>query len=95
MTDPPAAVARDVEIVNLRGLHARAAARFVQTAERYEAEITVTKDGTSVPGRSIMGLLLLAAGPGSVVRVAASGPDAAAAVTALAALVESGFEEES
>ena len=79
---------RDLTIVNKRGLHARAAARFVQTAERFEAEITVTKDSTTVGGTSIMGLMMLAAGPGSVIRVSAEGTDAEAALAALAELVD-------
>ncbi len=85
---------RDLTIVNKRGLHARAAARFVQTAERFEAEITVTKDSTTVGGTSIMGLMMLAAGPGSVIRVTAEGPDAEVALAALAELVDGMFGEE-
>ncbi len=87
-------VHRDLTIVNKRGLHARAAARFVQTAERFEAEITVTRDSTTVGGTSIMGLMMLAAGPGAVIRVAAGGPDAEEALAALAALVDGMFGEE-
>ena len=85
---------RDLTIVNKRGLHARAAARFVQTAERFEAEITVTKDSTTVGGTSIMGLMMLAAGPGSVITVSAVGTDAEAALRALGELVEGLFGEE-
>jgi phosphocarrier protein len=85
---------RDLTIVNKRGLHARAAAKFVQTAERFEAEITVMKDATTVGGTSIMGLMMLAASPGSVIRVTAEGPDAEEALDALAALVEGMFGEE-
>ena len=85
---------RDLTIVNKRGLHARAAAKFVQTAERYEAEITVTKDVTTVGGTSIMGLMMLAASPGSVIRVTAEGPDAEPALDALDALVADYFGEE-
>ncbi len=85
---------RDLVIANKRGLHARAAARFVQCAERYDAEITVTKDATTVGGTSIMGLMMLAAGPGAVIRISAAGPDAAPALAALAALVEAMFGEE-
>jgi phosphocarrier protein HPr len=85
---------RDLTIVNKRGLHARAAARFVQTAERFEAEITVTKDSTTVGGTSIMGLMMLAAGPGSVIRITAAGPDAEMALAALAELVDGMFGEE-
>jgi len=85
---------RDLTIVNKRGLHARAAAKFVQTAEQFEAEITVTKDATTVGGTSIMGLMMLAAGPGSVITVSADGPDAENALDALAALVDGMFGEE-
>lgn len=85
---------RDLTIVNKRGLHARAAARFVQTAERFNAEITVTRDSTTVGGTSIMGLMMLAASPGSVIRITADGPDAEAALDALADLVAGMFGEE-
>jgi len=85
---------RDLTIINKRGLHARASARFVQTAERFDAEITVTKDSTSVGGTSIMGLMMLAASPGSVIRISAEGPEAAAALDALADLVADCFGEE-
>jgi phosphocarrier protein len=84
---------RDLTIVNKRGLHARASARFVQTAERFDAEITVTKDATTVGGTSIMGLMMLAAGPGSVIQVAAEGPEAGAALEAIAALIADYFGE--
>jgi phosphocarrier protein len=87
-------VYRDLTIANKRGLHARAAARFVQCAERFEAEITVTKDATTVGGTSIMGLMMLAAGPGSVIRIAAEGSDAETAVAALAELIEAMFGED-
>jgi phosphocarrier protein HPr len=87
-------IKRDLAIGNRRGLHARAAARFVQCAERFDAEITVTKDGTTVGGTSIMGLMMLAAVPGSTITVAAEGPEAEEAVAALAELVESRFGEE-
>jgi len=85
---------RDLTIINKRGLHARAAAKFVQTAERFEAEIAVTKDSTTVGGTSIMGLMMLAASPGSVIRVTAEGPDADEALQALADLVAGYFGEE-
>ena len=87
-------VERDLTIVNKRGLHARASARFVQTAERFDAEVTVTKDATTVGGTSIMGLMMLAASPGSVISVAAEGPEAEAAVEAIAALIADYFGEE-
>jgi phosphocarrier protein len=91
----PAEARRTVTILNKRGLHARAAARFVKLAWEYNAEITVTKTGgASVSGRSIMGLMMLAAAPGSTLDLAASGPDAAAALDALCALIAGGFNEE-
>jgi len=85
---------RDLTIVNKRGLHARAAARFVQTAERFEAEITVTKDSTTVGGTSIMGLMMLGAATGTTISVEATGKEATAAIEAIDALVSSGFGEE-
>ncbi|MGH6975222.1 MAG: HPr family phosphocarrier protein [Stellaceae bacterium] len=90
----PAQVNRSVTICNQRGLHARAAARFVKLAFEYDAEITVTKAGASVSGRSIMGLMMLAAGPGSTVDLSATGPDAARAIDALVALITGGFNED-
>jgi phosphocarrier protein len=89
-----AEIRRTVTICNQRGLHARAAARFVKLAWEYEAEVTVTKAGSAVSGRSIMGLMMLAAGPGSTIDLAATGPDAAHAIDALAALVSGGFNED-
>ena len=83
----------DLVIVNKKGLHARAAAKFVQCVERYQASVTVSKDQHSVGGTSIMGLMMLAAGLGSVVRVTASGPEAEAALAALTALVADRFGE--
>ena len=92
---PPAqAVCRIATICNRRGLHARAAARFVKTAGLFNAEVWVRKNGTEVSGRSIMGLMMLAAAPGAVIRLAATGPDAEAAVAALAKLVECKFDED-
>lgn len=87
-------VVRDLMIVNQRGLHARASAKFVQIAGEYEASVTVEKDGISVGGTSIMGLMMLAASPGCSIRVTASGPEAAEALEALAALVANRFGEE-
>jgi phosphocarrier protein HPr len=84
---------RDLVITNKRGLHARAAARFVKCAERFVAEITVSKDQTTVDATSIMGLMMLAAAPGSTIRVTASGPESEAALAALAELVDSRFGE--
>jgi len=80
-------------ICNRRGLHARAAARFVKLAFEFEAEITVAKNGTAVSGRSIMGLMMLAAGPGTELEIYATGRDATRAVAALSALVSGGFDE--
>ncbi len=88
------AVCRIATICNQRGLHARAAARFVKTAGLFNAEVWVRKNGTEVSGRSIMGLMMLAAAPGTVIRLAATGPEAEAAVTALAKLVECKFDED-
>ena len=85
---------RTVEIGNQRGLHARAAARFVKTAGQFEAEVTVRKNGTSVSGRSIMGLMMLAAASGAVIEISATGRDAATAVETLARLIECKFDED-
>ena len=85
---------RTVEIVNQRGLHARASAKFVKTAAAFDAEVTVSKDGTTVDARSIMGLMMLAAGPGCCIDIQAEGKEAAPAVEALAALVAARFDED-
>ena len=85
---------RSVEIVNERGLHARASAKFVKLANEFEAEVTVTREGQTVDARSIMGLMMLAAGPGCSIEIRADGRDAQAAVDALAALIASRFDEE-
>jgi len=86
--------ARIVEIVNERGLHARASAKFVKLAGSFDAEVTVTREGQTVDARSIMGLMMLAAGPGSHIEIAAQGLEALAAVEALAELVAARFDEE-
>ncbi|MGE5201336.1 MAG: HPr family phosphocarrier protein [Acidobacteriota bacterium] len=86
-------IRRTVVIRNKRGLHARAAARFVKLAWQFDAEVTVRKNGTTVSGRSIMGLMMLAAGPGTEIELAATGNDAERAVAALADLVTGGFDE--
>ncbi len=83
-----------VVIRNRKGLHARASAKFVKCAEMFDAEVTVTKDGQAVGGTSIMGLMMLAASPGSEIQMSATGPDAPAAIEALRKLVEDGFGEE-
>jgi len=85
---------RKVRIRNQRGLHARAAAKLVQTLEPFESEVTVTKDGTTVSGRSIMGLMMLAAAPGTELTLTATGRDARAALAAVAELVRSRFGED-
>lgn len=85
---------RLVEICNERGLHARASAKFVKLASQFTAEIRVTRDDQTVDALSIMGLMMLAAGPGSAIWIQAQGDDAQAAVDALARLVETRFEEE-
>jgi len=91
---PEDALSRDVEIVNKKGLHARASAKFVQIAETFDASVTVTKGHESVGGTSIMGLMMLAAGPGTWITIKASGPDAAAALEAVCDLVTTRFGEE-
>ena len=85
---------RTVEILNERGLHARASAKFVKLASEFDAEVTVSRDEQKVDARSIMGLMMLAAGPGSSIDIAAEGPDAQAAIDALAELVAGRFDEE-
>src|SRR5689334_19174467 len=85
---------RTVTICNKRGLHARAAARFVTLAERFGASVDVLKDGQVIPARSIMGLMMLGAGKGSEIELRAEGWDAKEALDALAALVEAGFNEQ-
>ena len=87
-------IAREFQIVNQRGLHARASAKFVQLAASFEATVDVEKDGVKVGGTSIMGLMMLAASPGCAIRVIASGPQAAEAVAALGELISSRFGEE-
>lgn len=85
---------RELLIVNKRGLHARASAKFVQTVGRFEAQVTVSRDGMTVGGMSIMGLMMLAASPGCSVEVSASGPQAEEALDALERLVSEKFGEE-
>jgi phosphocarrier protein len=92
--DPDASIiVRTLTICNRRGLHARAAAKFVTTAERFGASVDVFKDGQDVSARSIMGLMMLGAGQGSTVELRAHGWDAKEALDALTALVEAGFDE--
>jgi phosphocarrier protein HPr len=91
--DGAGSLRRVVMICNKRGLHARAAARFVKLAWQFDAEIMVAKNGAAVSGRSIMGLMMLAAGPGTAIELRASGPEAERAMTALADLISGGFDE--
>ena len=83
----------DVRIVNALGLHARAAARFVHTASGFTAKVRVARGGREMDGKSIMGLLLLAAAQGSTITISADGDDERSALSALCALVERGFDE--
>ena len=85
---------RTLTIRNAKGLHARASARFVETVERFDATVTVQRDGQTVAGDSIMGLLMLAAGQGATIEVTAKGPDAETALGALEALLDGRFGEE-
>ncbi|MGF7158664.1 phosphocarrier protein [Rhodoligotrophos appendicifer] len=85
---------RELTIINSRGLHARASAKFVKCAEKYNADVTVTRDGQTVVGTSIMGLMMLAAHPGSKILVSATGPEAVDALNALQDLVEAKFHED-
>ena len=96
-TDKPADQAplvREVEIVNKKGLHARASAKFVQLAEQFEADIKVSRGHETVGGTSIMGLMMLAAGTGSTITISVAGPQAGEAMAALCELVQAGFGEE-
>jgi len=88
------AVLATANICNTRGLHARASAKFVKLASSFDSEIQVTRDGTTVDARSIMGLLMLGAGNGCVIDISAEGPDAAEAIEALTDLVARRFEED-
>ena len=83
-----------VTICNRKGLHARASAKFVKCAETFDANVRVMRDGNAVDGTSIMGLMMLAASPGTVITIEADGPEAPEAIDALVALVQSGFGEE-
>ena len=86
--------ARELAIINQRCLHARASAKFVKCAESFNADITVSRDGMSVPATSIMGLMMLGAAIGTSISVEARGPEAEEAISALAQLVASKFDEE-
>lgn len=93
MTDAVESVRRTLEIVNERGLHARASAKFVETVESFDAEARVSRDGQTVSGDSIMGLLMLAAAQGTTIEVETAGPRATALMEALECLVGDGFGE--
>ena len=83
-----------IKIINQKGLHARASAKIVEAAARFQSRITVSKDGQCVDARSIMGLMMLAASPGSEIAVEADGPDAEAALAAVVALAKARFGED-
>jgi phosphocarrier protein len=87
-------IRRTVTIVNERGLHARAAAKFVKTVDGFDATVTVERGGVSVDGRSIMGLMMFGAGPGTELQVSVSGLQAEAVMAALADLIARGFDED-
>ena len=89
-----ATLTRELSIINQRGLHARASAKFVKCAEGFDANVTVSKDGQTVPGTSIMGLMMLAASIGTSVTVEASGPQAEQAMAALETLLADKFQED-
>jgi len=93
-TIPEGAISREMPIINKRGLHARASAKFVQTVERFAASVWVTKGNETVGGTSIMGLMMLSAGPGTSIIVSAAGPEAQAALDAISALLAAKFNEE-
>jgi phosphocarrier protein HPr len=87
-------IEKNVMILNKRGLHARASAKFVNTASKFDAEINVSKDGAEVYATSIMGLMMLAAAPGDTIKLRATGSEAAQAVAALELLIGEKFGEE-
>jgi phosphocarrier protein HPr len=91
---PPDALSRELPIINKRGLHARASAKFVQMVERFKAEVWVTRGNETVGGTSIMGLMMLSAGPGTSITVSVTGPEAEAALAAITQLVADKFHEE-
>ncbi len=90
----PDSIVRELKIINRKGLHARASAKFVNCAELFDADMTVTRCGETVGGTSIMGLLTLAAAQGTTVTVSATGAQAQEAIDAIDALLASGFGEE-
>lgn len=90
---PGPVASREVVVLNRQGIHARPSAAFVKRASQFRSEVLLEKDGETINGKSIMGLLMLAAGPGSKLRIVCQGDDAAAALTSLVELFESGFGE--
>ncbi len=88
------AIIRELSICNKKGLHARASAKFVQTVERFDADVKVTRGNETVGGTSIMGLMMLAAGPGSTITVEASGKEAAEVIDAIESLISGRFDED-
>ncbi len=88
------ALVRVLEITNKKGLHARASAKFVQTVERFDADVKVTRAGETVGGTSIMGLMMLSAGPGSTITVEARGKEAAEVIDAIESLISGRFDED-
>lgn len=94
MSETDSGVRTEVEICNIKGLHARASAKFVKLAAAFDAQTYVTKDDTRVDAQSIMGLLMLGAGKGTTIGIEAEGPQAEDAVTALAELVKNRFDED-
>ncbi len=91
---PPGAIVRTLKIINQKGLHARASAKFVQTVEKFDADVRVSRGGETVGGTSIMGLMMLAAGPGTDITVVVSGKEATEGLAALETLVSSRFGED-
>jgi phosphocarrier protein len=94
LTEDSAAMTKDIQVLNKLGMHARPAAMFVKTANRFSCDIFVEKDGEKVNGKSIMGLMMLAAGPGSTLTVIADGPDASKAISEIESLIKRKFDEE-
>lgn len=94
MSETASPLTRELPIVNRKGLHARASAKFVQCVDQFDAEVTVSRDGQSVSGTSIMGLMMLGAGIGCSITVSARGREASAALDAITALVGNRFGED-
>src|ERR1051326_5578693 len=94
LPDESSAMTKELTVTNKLGIHARPAALFVKTANRFQCDVFVEKDGEKVNGKSIMGLMMLAAGPGSKLTVHADGPDASKALAEIEALIKRKFDEE-